>query len=57
VQEKGLKAGQVIHIEQEQLPRHLDNAVRGTVEKTLNELLDAEVDRLCRAKRYGIGES
>ena len=46
------KAGQIIHIEQEQLTRHLDNVVRGTVEQTLNELLDAEADRLCQAKRY-----
>ena len=46
------KAGQIIHIEQEQLTRHLDNVVRGTVEQTLNELLDAEADRLCQAKLY-----
>lgn len=49
---KGRKAGQIIRIEQEQLRRHLDKVVRGTVEETLNALLDAEADRLCQASRY-----
>ena len=37
--ERGNKAGiagQIIRIEQEQLSRHLDKVVRGTVEETLN---------------------
>ena len=49
---KEVKAGQIIRIEQEQLTRHLDKVVRGTVEETLNALLDAEADRLCQASRY-----
>jgi len=49
---KEAKTGQIIRIEQEQLNRHLDKMVRGTVERTLNELLDAEADRLCGAGRY-----
>jgi putative transposase len=49
---KEAKTGQIIRIEQEQLNRHLDKVVRGTVERTLNELLDAEADRLCQAERY-----
>ena len=49
---KGVKAGQIIRIEQEQLTKHLDKIVRGTVEETLNALLDAEADRLCQASRY-----
>ena len=49
---KERKAGQIIRIEQEQLTRHLDKVVRGTVEETLNALLDAEADRLCQASRY-----
>ena len=49
---KGVKSGQIIRIEQEQLTRHLDKVVRGTVEETLNALLDAEADRLCQASRY-----
>ena len=31
---------------------HLDEMVRGTVEDTLNAMLDAEADELCGAKRY-----
>jgi len=49
---KERKSGQIIRIEQEQLTRHLDKVVRGTVEETLNALLDAEADRLCQASRY-----
>ena len=46
------KAGQIIRIEQEQLTRHLDKVVRGTVEQTLNALLEKEAERLCQAGRY-----
>jgi len=49
---KEVKAGQIIRIEQEQLSRHLDKVVRGTVEQTLNALLEEEADRLCKAGRY-----
>lgn len=49
---KEAKTGQIIRIEQEQLNKHLDKVVKGTVERTLNELLDAEADRLCQAGRY-----
>lgn len=49
---KGIKAGQIIKIEQGQLKKHLDNVIRGTVEETLNALLDAEADQLCCARRY-----
>jgi putative transposase len=49
---KEAKTGQIIKIEQEELNRHLDRVVRGTVEQTLNALLDAEADRLCQATRY-----
>lgn len=49
---KELSAGQIIRIEQEQLSKHLDKVVRGTVEETINALLDAEADRLCQASRY-----
>jgi putative transposase len=49
---KEAKTGQIIRIEQDQLHKHLDKIVRGTVEQTLNELLDAEADRLCHAGRY-----
>ena len=49
---KEAKTGQIIKIEQEELNRHLDRVVKGTVEQTLNALLDAEADRLCQATRY-----
>lgn len=43
---------QVIHIDEERIRGHLDRIVRGSVEETLNALLDAEADRLCGAARY-----
>lgn len=46
------KLGRVLEINQERIEEHLGQIVRGTVEETLNSLLDAEADRLCRAKRY-----
>jgi putative transposase len=42
----------VIRIDDERIMGHLDRVVRGTVEETLNSLLDAEADRLCNAQRY-----
>ena len=42
----------VIQIDEAQVRGHLDEMVRSTVEETLNNLLDAEADRLCRAQRY-----
>ena len=42
----------VISIDRATLKSHLDQVVRGTVEETLNALLDAEADQLCGAKRY-----
>src|SRR5262249_42903414 len=42
----------VITIDDERIKGHLDRVVRGTVEETLNALLDAEADRLCNAQRY-----
>src|SRR5262245_13859282 len=46
----GLKGA--IRVDQEQLRGHIDEAVRSSVEETLNALLEAEADRLCRAQRY-----
>ena len=42
----------VVRIDDERIKGHLDRVVRGTVEETLNALLDAEADRLCNAQRY-----
>lgn len=44
--------GNVIRIDEERIKDHLGQIVRGTVEDTLNALLDAEADRLCNASRY-----
>lgn len=42
----------VIEIDQRKLQDHLGQIVRGTVEDTLNAMLDAEADALCGAGRY-----
>jgi len=42
----------VIKIDDERIKGHLDRIVRGTVEETLNALLDAEAERLVGAGRY-----
>src|ERR1043166_3834543 len=42
----------VIQIDEGQIKAHLGELVRGSVEQTLNQLLDAEADRLCQARRY-----
>jgi len=47
----------VISIDDERIKSHLDRVVRGTVEETLNALLDAEADRLCNAQRYERSET
>ncbi len=42
----------VIRIDEGEIRGHLDEMVRGTVEETLNALLDAEADEMCNAQRY-----
>ena len=44
--------GKVIQIDENQIREHLGDLVRGSVEETLNKLLDAEADQLCNAARY-----
>jgi len=46
------KLGKVISIDEGQIKSHLGEIVRDTVEETLNGLLDAEADRICRAGKY-----
>ncbi|AQT68808.1 Transposase [Anaerohalosphaera lusitana] len=41
-----------IKIDESQIQNHLGEMVRSTVEQTLNNMLDAEADQLCNAKRY-----
>ena len=47
----------VITIDDDRIKNHLDRIVRGSVEETLNALLDAEADRLCNAQRYERSEA
>jgi putative transposase len=42
----------VIRIDESEIRGHLDEMVRGTVEETLNGLLEAEADEMCNAQRY-----
>jgi putative transposase len=38
-------------VDDEKLRVHVNEVVRSSVEETLNRLLDAEADRICRAQR------
>jgi putative transposase len=44
--------GKIIRVDESLVKRELSDIVRGTVEETLNKLLDAEADELCGAGRY-----
>ncbi|MEM6484712.1 MAG: IS256 family transposase [Pseudomonadota bacterium] len=44
--------GKVVQIDESRIRNHLGELVRGTVEETLNAMLDAEADALCGAQRY-----
>jgi transposase-like protein len=46
------REGAVIRVDERQLRDQLHEVVRESVEQTLNGLLDAEADALCRAQRY-----
>jgi len=46
------RLGKVIRIDEGEIRGHLDEMVRGTVEETLNALLESEADELCGAARY-----
>jgi Transposase, Mutator family len=43
---------QVIRIDDERVQNYLRNAVRGSVEETLNAMLEAEAEHLCNVGRY-----
>jgi putative transposase len=49
---KGTGLSNVIRIDDERVREHLGHIGRGTVEETLNAMLEAEADRLCNAERY-----
>jgi putative transposase len=41
-----------LRVDEGKLRNHVDAVVRSSVEETLNGLLDAEADQICRAQRY-----
>ena len=45
--------GKVVQIDDRRIQDHLGELVRGTVEETLNTMLDAEADALCGAQCSG----
>ncbi len=47
----------LVQIDELKIKEHLGEIVRGTVQETLNALLDAEADQLCNAKRYERSEA
>jgi len=44
--------GTAFRVDADEVRAHVDQVVRGTVQETLNALLDAEADRACNAGRY-----
>lgn len=42
----------IVQIDESRIQDHLGEMVRGTVEETLNAMLDAEADAMCGAQRY-----
>lgn len=46
------KLRQIVAVDDAEVRSHLDQVVRGTVEETLNALLQEEADRLCGARKY-----
>jgi putative transposase len=53
---KATELGNVVRIDDERIADHLGKIVRGSIEETLNALLEAEADRLVGAERYARGE-
>lgn len=50
--QKAQEGAKIIQINEGEVRDHLSKIVRGTVEETLNALLDEEANRLCGATRY-----
>ena len=49
--------GKIIKIDENEIKQHINQIVLGTVEETLNAILDAEADQLCNAERYERSEN
>jgi putative transposase len=50
--QKEKSLSKVIKIDEARIKNHLGEMVRSTVEQTLNDMLNAEANRLCNAQRY-----
>ena len=46
------KGGAIIQVDEGMIKEHVGEIVKGTVEETLNALLEADAERLCNAARY-----
>jgi putative transposase len=55
-EKSGSNAG-IVQVNESEIRRHVDQLVLGSVEDTLNALLEAEADQLCQARRYERNES
>lgn len=44
--------GKLLKINEDEVKSYLDKVVKGSIEETLNGLLDAEADELCQASKY-----
>jgi hypothetical protein len=51
VMPEGMVRGKIVELNEEVIKAHLNTVEWSTVEVTLNALLDAEADRLCKARR------
>lgn len=49
-EKNGVEKAEIIRIDEGEIRSHVDQVVRGTVEETLNTLLEAEADALCGAR-------
>jgi len=47
---EGMVRGKIVELNKEAIKAHLNTVVWSTVEETLNALLDAEADRLCKVR-------
>ena len=52
VEKSNAELGRVVSIDEGKIRDHLGELVRGTVEETLNAMLDAEAEAMCGAGRY-----
>ncbi len=52
LESNGKDLGKILRIDEHQVKNHLGDLVRESVEETLNNMLEAEAEELCGAKKY-----